>query len=662
MIEEPPDEAPELLDPVDPDDEDDDGSVPGDLPEPVSRPGSKRPNPRDPVPSAQGDIPRRTTRSTSGVNHVITQAHPDELTLSYDKAEAFALAQVIVSLVQTYSLKAGLKKFGDEGRKATYEEMKQLHDRNCFEPVDINGFTPEERRAVMATIFFLTQKRDGRIKGRACADGSKQRTFMTKEEAASPTVSMETISLTSVIDAEEGREVAVIDIPNAFIQTDNEKLSEDHPTDLMKVSGELAKILVEVDPTTYGPYLTEEKGVPVIYLKVIKAIYGQIKSVLLFYRRLRRDLEAEGFVINPCDICCAIKMVNGKQLTLLWHVDDIKASHVDPKVIDDFVEWCRKTYAADGITELKPSRGKVHDYLGMILDFSVKGKVVIQMKDYIKKMLREFPFPEQVNGLKKPSTPAAEFLFTVNDKAEKLSPKLAEIFHTTVAQALFLTKRARPDLQPSVPFLCTRVAQPDVDDWKKMIRMLAWLKATVDMPLTLEADGKGDVVICKWFPDVAFAVHSDFKSHTGSVMTLGKGSVNTYSAKQKLNTRSSTEAEVVGVDDIATSAVWTHNFLDAQGYDCRTTIYQDNTSAILLEKNGKESSSKRTRHMNIRFFFIKDCVDKRLFDLEYCPTDDMVGDFPSKPLQGRKFKKHLKSIMNLPEDYNHNPASIGQQE
>ena len=86
--------------------------------------------------------------------------------------------------------------------------------------------------------------------------------------------------------------------------------------------------------------------------------------------------------------------------------------------------------------------------------------------------------------------------------------------------------------------------------------MLKYLESTKDLVLTLEAD-KGDILLCKWYPDAAFAVHSDFKSHTGAVLTLGKGAVNTISAKQKLNTRSSTEAELVGVNDTITQALWT---------------------------------------------------------------------------------------------------------
>ena len=130
-------------------------------------------------------------------------------------------------------------------------------------------------------------------------------------------------------------------------------------------------------------------------------------------------------------------------------------------------------------------------------------------------------------------------------------------------------------------------------------------------------------------------------------MTLGKGAVNTISAKQKLNTRSSTEAEFVAADSVTPPAIWARYFIEAQGYDVDVTILQDNTSAMALENNGMESSSKRTRHINVRYYFIKDCIDKKLLKVEYCPTDDMLGDFPSKPLQGRKFKKHRKAIMNL---------------
>ena len=135
------------------------------------------------------------------------------------------------------------------------------------------------------------------------------------------------------------------------------------------------------------------------------------------------------------------------------------------------------------------------------------------------------------------------------------------------------------------------------------------------------------------------------KSHTGSNMTMGKGAIISSSRKQKLNTRSSTEAELVAADDTLSSILWTKLFLQSQGYNPKTTLMQDNQSTMLLEKNGKASSSKWTRYINIRFFTIKDHLDKKDFELEYCPTDKMQADCVSKPLQGSTFNGLKSQIM-----------------
>ena len=115
-----------------------------------------------------------------------------------------------------------------------------------------------------------------------------------------------------------------------------------------------------------------------------------------------------------------------------------------------------------------------------------------------------------------------------------------------------------------------------------------------------------------WWVDASFATHHDMKSHTGGLMTLGKGAVYATSRRQKINTRSSTEAELVGMNDVLSQILWTRYFMEAQGYQCKITpIYQDNMSTILLAKNGRMSSSKLTRHINVRYFFINDKIVKR---------------------------------------------------
>jgi hypothetical protein len=137
------------------------------------------------------------------------------------------------------------------------------------------------------------------------------------------------------------------------------------------------------------------------------------------------------------------------------------------------------------------------------------------------------------------------------------------------------------------------------------------------------------------------------KSHTGYVLTLGRGAVISASRKQSLNTRSSTEAELVSADDAAGPMLWTLRFLQSQGIKVKNVMYQDNKSTILLQTNGRSSAGKRSRHLDIRYYFLHDLKDKGLVTIEYCPTDDMWGDYMSKPLHGTKFTKFRKLIMNL---------------
>jgi hypothetical protein len=241
-------------------------------------------------------------------------------------------------------------------------------------------------------------------------------------------------------------------------------------------------------------------------------------------------------------------------------------------------------------------------------------------------------------------TPAADDLLAKGPD-EPLDAKKAKEFHTVVAKGLFVCKRARPDIHLAISVLCTRVIKPNKSDWTKLIRLLKYLNGTREYVLTLSADS---LQVIKWYVDASFAVHPDFKSHTGGVMTFGRGAVQSLSTKQKLNTKSSTTAELVGADDASTLVLWTKLFMEEQGYAINKNIlYQDNKSAILLELNGKKSSSKRTRALNIRYFFLTDQAEKGNLIIDHCPTEDMIGDYLTKPLQGEKFKKFVSEIMGL---------------
>ena len=151
----------------------------------------------------------------------------------------------------------------------------------------------------------------------------------------------------------------------------------------------------------------------------------------------------------------------------------------------------------------------------------------------------------------------------------------------------------------------------------------------------------------RWWIDGSYGTHGDLKGHSGGVLSLGKGAICCISVKQKINTRSSTEAELVAVHDVMPQVLWVRLFLMSQGVPVSDNIiYQDNQSAILLEKNGKRSSGKKTRHIDIRYFFVTDRAQKKEVRIEYCPTSDMTGDYFTKALQGKGFVRNRKEVMN----------------
>ena len=205
------------------------------------------------------------------------------------------------------------------------------------------------------------------------------------------------------------------------------------------------------------------------------------------------------------------------------------------------------------------ARGKKHKYLGMDIDFSVKGEVRISMCNYVKEIVSTWDKATNEDGFtivktwKFKSTAAPEDLFRIDNDSIKLDKKMSTIFHNIVAKTLFVTKRSRPNTSMSIAFLTTRVREPSHDDWRKLGHLMKYLRNTVDMPLILSANKSG---ILEWYVDASFAVHQNMRGHTGGGLSMGRGFPIICSTKQKLNTRSSTESELVGVNDMMPMILW----------------------------------------------------------------------------------------------------------
>jgi hypothetical protein len=214
---------------------------------------------------------------------------------------------VVAAIMTQLSLKAGMKEWGKKGFKAAHYEMKQLHLCKTFKPNHWRELSKAQRQTVMESHMFLKLKRDDKIKGRTVAGGNKQRDYISKEDASSPTVATESVLLSCIIETEEHRDVAVVDIPNAFAQTrvENEKYIA-----FIKIRGILVDILVEIAPEDYTSYVSQDKkGNKQLMVQCQNALYGTMVANLLYYRKFMKSLTDIDFIINPYDPCVVNKII-----------------------------------------------------------------------------------------------------------------------------------------------------------------------------------------------------------------------------------------------------------------------------------------------------------------------------------------------------------------
>ena len=534
------------------------------------------------------------------------------------------------------SAKEGRKRYGKDADVKLMEEFQQLLDYDAFFPREADSLSEEAKKGAAGMINIIEEKtnrghtpKNPVLKGRSVFDGRKQRFMYTKEETASPTVSIDAFFLSLVIDGIELRDTAMADIKGAYLNA----IMDDEV--IMKIVRKDVDIFCELRED-FKKFVVMENGIKVLYVQLYKALYGCVKSALLWYEMFTDHLVEMGFQVNPYDMCVANAIIEGKQCTITWYVDDTKISHKNPKVVDVIIEKIEAKFG-----KMKVVRGLIHEFLGMDIEFKrgkEAGKVSIGMKKHILKAIDMF----LDDITRDAATPATPYLFK-NRGAKDLDEKRADNFHSVTALLLFISRRSRLDIQTAVAYLCTRVAKPNEDDWKKLKRVLQYLRGSIDLVLTLGAD---DIANMQAWVDVAYAVHEDCKSHTGGVMSWGWGVVLSMCKKQKLNTKSSTEGEIVGVSDYLPNMIWGKMFLEAQGYKIKeNTLYQDNQAAMKILKNGKASSGQKTKHMDARYFFIKDRCESEGIDIKYCPTEIMIADFFTKPLQGNLFRKFRDVIL-----------------
>ena len=386
-----------------------------------------------------------------------------------------------------------------------------------------------------------------------------------------------------------------------------------------------------------GKFVTDREEI-VVRLK--KALYGCLQAAKLWFNLLTAELLKLGYVQNQYDPCVLNRKVDDKQSTLVIHVDDIKIASAVPGEVDLVYTALVKKFGNVAL-----NRGPVVNYLGMTFDYRVSGRVRITMLGYEQDLVKDWK--EATKDFKITSggavSPATNAIFE-KGSGEMLGGLKRKLFHTFVMKVAYLAKRTRPVLSVCTSYLSTQVTCPNENDFLKLDRLMRYVEGTTGEGIVLEAEGNSEINVTGHI-DSSFGCHVDGKSQSGVFITLGKGPVYVRSAKQRIVTKSSTEAELVATSDEAVTVLSVFDFVRAQGYKAKFVIGQDNLSTIQLITN-ESNESMRTKHINVRYFWLREKHQASEFTITYVPTGMMIADVLTKPMQGAMFRRFVKMLGN----------------
>jgi hypothetical protein len=305
---------------------------------------------------------------------------------------------------------------------------------------------------------------------------------------------------------------------------------------------------------------------------------------------------------------------------------------IDETLVEEFATMLEANFGHVTI-----NRGKRHSYLGMNIVIRDDG-IALDMIAYLEKAIGA-----KASG-KKVTTPAEGTLLEVNEDSPALSTEEAVDFHSDVAKLLFLAKRVRLETLLAISFLASRVSAPAQEDKSKLQRVFDYLATTKDVVMLLK---RGKAVTMDAFVDASYGNDVGGRSRTGVILFMAGVAIAAWTSKQKLVTKSSTEAEIVALSDGLTQILWAREFLTDQGYELpATAVHEDNMGVIKLMA-AKRTAKQRTKHLNVRYFFAADRILSGHIVLQYVPTAMMLADMLTKPLVGIAFRRIMLLMYGL---------------
>lgn len=532
-----------------------------------------------------GEEPRKSTRSNKGVP---PKRLLDEIRVAHQEdKEPSNLKEALASKEKEF------------WKKAMIEEMKSLNANNTWELKEL----PAGRKAIGCRWVFKRKIGIGNntvcYKARLVAQGFSQKYGEDYDEVFAPVVRHTTLRTLLAVASKRKYVVHHFDAKTAFL------------------NGKLQEVIYMKQPPGF-----EDESKKVCLLK--KSLYGLKQSARAWNLTIHEALSNGNFIQSKADPCLYHRSVQDEKVYVLVYVDDLVVASESEKLIKETADHLNSSF------ELK-CLGPIKQYLGLEIEKDIRGNFMVSQTEYINKVIsdagltnsKKSPYPLDPSYRK--STVEAELLLD-NRRYQQV-----------IGSLLYISVNSRPDISASVSILARRVSKPTQEDWTELKRVIKYLKGTSKLKLKLSFVEENQDIFYG-YADADWAENrDDRKSNSGYVFKVFGGVVSWCCRKQTCVALSSTEAEFIALTEACQEAMWIKSLLQDFNIEVqKPTIFEDNQSCLKLISSNKFSN--RTKHIETKYHFVKDCVNKNMFDFQYCPTDEMIADLLTKPLSSKRIQ------------------------
>jgi len=516
----------------------------------------------------------------------------------------FALAKVRnTGWPQTYD-EALSSEHSDKWLEAIDTEMKSIIDNNTFELTDL----PQGRKAIGVRWVLSVKPAVGetpeRYKARLVGQGFSQIAGIDYQDTYAPTSRVAAIRTFFAVVASQGLSMLQIDAVTAFLNSNlNEEIYLRQPAGFI------------------------DKARPQAVWRLKKALYGLKQAPLLWYETLKTAILGLGFVIVSSEAC--VFRNNDRNLLLIIYVDDMIIAGRDEAAMKTFHESLAQHFKLKLFETPKK-------FLGFEISRDWESKTItLTQQKYIEGVLSKF----NMSGCKESATPMQSTCrLRLLDTEQAFD---ATIYQAAIGCLNYAYVTTRLDIGYALSVVASFSNDPSQEHWMAVKRILRYLQKTKHVGLVVG----GDKLILKGFYDASFADRHDAKSSGGHIFFLGKGPISWSAKAQSLVTLSTAEAEYVQATEATKEAMWLKELLGSFRIDTgKVPLLGDNRSAMALA--GSEKFLPRTKHINVRYHFVREAISNGIIDLKWVSSEDNIADIFTKPLAVGPFQR-LAALANI---------------